>query len=85
MYADLKNQKFGKNIELEGKIDYFYTPYNDDNLKQYYMRFDDDENSCLYPLDFDDKDDNYVAKIKTTQIWRKISNFILNEDSEEYQ
>jgi hypothetical protein len=81
MYADLESQNFRKNLQLEGKVNYYISPYNKEDLKKCYMRFDEEDNNGRDTPVYDNVDN----KLKTTHCWKKISDFVLYEENSNFQ
>ena len=72
------------NRKLQRKMDYYYKPYSMENGRTFYMRFDEFPNSNV-PTAFMSKPSALLYSLAGIKTWKCISNFILNEDKEQFQ
>jgi hypothetical protein len=70
MYADVKSMDFCPNLELEGKLDYFYSPYNKNRLHEYYMKFDEVDEVASDDSVGIQRKEAQLSERKTTLKWK---------------
>ena len=85
LYADMKLYNLYPSENLQNKINYFFTPYNQyKTLKTFYMEFTEDDSMLTEEQKYL-KDQVYNLANDSTLCWDKISNFILRSDNEEFK
>ncbi|CAI2385771.1 unnamed protein product [Moneuplotes crassus] len=77
MIGDMRNFNLVPSAVMKNKLSYYYTAYNNKNLKTYYMTFDENEHNFTEEDVKIDDDSNFDC-------WRLIADFILKAEQKQF-